>query len=142
MKVRTGRAGLRQLFRFSCRGVVALVAVVVICNGSQSSAADIQWSGANSTDWNDPGNWVGGVLPGAGDNAHLDVAGATTDIDQFNDPGFNSTIQQLYVGDANTNVTLTQSTGTLNLNGAQAWLKIGAQSGSSGIFNLQSTGIV
>ena len=81
-------------------------------------------------------------MPGLGDNAHLDITGATTDIDPFNDPGFNTTIQQLYVGDANPNATLTQSTGTLNLNGAQAWLKIGAQSGSSGIYNLQGSGIL
>ncbi len=136
------REGSCQWFRFSCRVVVALLLVAVVGRTTRAGAADIQWSGANSTDWNDPGNWVGGVLPGAGDNAHLDVSGATTDIDQFDDPGFNTTIQQLYVGDANSNATLTQSTGTLNLNGAQAWLKIGAQSGSSGIYNLQGTGIV
>ncbi|HKD35580.1 MAG TPA: hypothetical protein VKB78_02235, partial [Pirellulales bacterium] len=105
-------------------------------------AADIEWAGTTSTDWNDPSNWVGGVLPGAGDNAHLDVSGATTDIDPFSDPGFNAAIQQLYIGDANPNATLTQSSGTLNLNGGQAWLKIGAQSGSSGIYNLQGNGIL
>jgi hypothetical protein len=103
-------------------------------------AADIFWNGGISTDWNNPANWVGGVLPAAGDNAHLDVSGATTDIDPFTDPGFNTTVQQLYIGDANSNATFTQSSGTLNVNGAQAWLKIGAQSGSSGIYNLQGTG--
>lgn len=106
------------------------------------AAADISWSGSTSTDWNDPTNWIGGILPGQGDNAHLDVSGGTTDIDPFTDPGFNATIQQLYVGDAHPNATLTQSSGTLNLNGGQAWLKIGAQSGSSGIYNLQGTGVL
>ncbi len=103
-------------------------------------AADIQWAGTTGTDWNDPTNWAGGVLPASGDNAHLDVSGGTTDIDPFSDPGFNATIRQLYIGDANPNATLTQFSGTLNLNGAQAWLKIGAQGGSSGIYNLQGTG--
>ncbi len=138
----TNRPVLLLGLRFLTQAAVPLVAAVAGLFTLPLSGADIQWSGANSTDWNDPGNWVGGLLPGAGDNAHLDVSGATTDIDQFNDPGFNVTIQQLYVGDANPNATLTQSTGTLSLNGAQAWLKIGAQSGSSGIYNLQGTGIV
>jgi autotransporter-associated beta strand protein/T5SS/PEP-CTERM-associated repeat protein len=121
-----------------------IVTISVAFGGASAglSAADIQWAGTTSTDWKDPTNWVGGVLPGASDNAHLDVSGGTTDIDPFSDPGFNTTIQQLYVGDANPNATLTQSSGTLNLNGAQAWLKIGAQGGSSGIYNLQGTGVL
>jgi fibronectin-binding autotransporter adhesin len=125
--------------------LVIAIAAAMVAMGFQAtaiSAADIQWSGATSTDWNDPTNWVGGVLPAAGDNAHLDASGATTDIDPFSDPGFSTTIQQLDIGDANPNATLTQSSGMLNLNGAQAWLKIGAQSGSSGIYNLQGSGVV
>ncbi len=142
MKVRTERAKLHRFIRFFLPTVVALAAIASALDENLVSAADIQWSGAVSTDWNDPANWVGGVLPGMADNAHLDITGATTDIDPFNDPGFNATIQQLYVGDANPNATLTQLTGTLNLNGAQAWLKIGAQGGSSGIYNLQGSGIL
>ncbi len=115
---------------------------LLLTSASRVPAADIQWSGATSSDWNDPTNWVGGVLPGAADNAHLDVSGATTDIDPFSDPGFSTTIQQLYVGDANPNATLSQSSGTLNVGGAQGWLKIGAQGGSSGIYNLSGTGVV
>src|ERR1700741_3396818 len=108
----TNRPVLLLGLRFLTQAPVPLVAAMTGLFALPMSAADIQWSGANSTAWNDPGNWGGGVLPGAGDNSDLDVSGATTDIDQFNDPGFNSTIQQLYVGDANPNATLTQSTGT------------------------------
>ena len=112
------------------------------CGPLHLRAADIQWSGVAGANWTVAGNWVGGAVPGAGDNAHLDVSDHPTDIDPFDDPGFNSTIQQLYIGESNANAMLTQSSGTLNLNGSQAWLKIGANGGSSGIYNLQGTGVL
>src|SRR5436305_4765589 len=86
---------------FSCQKCVRpsrlliAIAAAIVSIGIQAAAlpaADIQWSGATSTDWNDSTNWVGGVLPAAGDIAHLDVSGATTDIDPFSDPGFTTTI--------------------------------------------------
>ena len=138
----TGSSRQKRVRRSRLVIAIAAATVAIGFQVTTISAADVQWSGATSTDWNDPTNWVGGVLPAAGDNAHLDMSGATTDIDPFSDPGFSTTIQQLYVGDANPNATLTQSSGTLNLNGAQAWLEIGAQSGSSGIYNLQGSGVV
>src|SRR5207253_229945 len=89
-------------------------------------------------------NWNPAQVPGgnASDNALLDTSGGTANIDPISDPGFNRTIHALYVGDTNTNVTLSQSSGTLNLNGAAAWLKIGASSSGSGIYNLQGTGVM
>ena len=89
--------------RSASANIFLIVTISVAFGGASAglSAADIQWAGTTSTDWKDPTNWVGGVLPGASDNAHLDVSGGTTDIDPFSDPGFNTTIQQLYVGDAN-----------------------------------------
>ncbi len=125
------------------RTVALAVAVILLAQGAHPSvAAIVNWTGSASTDWNTPGNWSGNSIPVAGDNVFLDVDGGSTNIDPNDDPGFNRTIQQLYIGQSNTNATLTQSSGTLNLNGGQAWLKIGANGGSSGTYNLQGTGIV
>src|SRR5580658_5413533 len=51
--------------------------------------ATIMWSGADDgTTWFDGGNWVGGNVPGAGDDAVIDISGNNTIvIDGFGDVG-------------------------------------------------------
>ncbi len=125
---------IRGLSAWLCAAGVALA-----LSAASAAGATVNWSGATSSDWNTTNNWNPAALPAAGDNVFLDVAGGSTNIDSIDDPNFNSTIQQLYVGQTSAGATFTQSTGTLNLNGGQAWLKIGASGGSSGTYNLQGT---
>lgn len=52
---------------------MVLSLLVVLCAAIQSPAAYIQWNGgAGTSDWNTPGNWNGGAVPGI---AGLDKAG-------------------------------------------------------------------
>jgi hypothetical protein len=40
-----------------------------------SLEADVTWDGSESGDWNDPNNWVEGVIPTSADNVFLTDAG-------------------------------------------------------------------
>jgi hypothetical protein len=76
------------------RSVVALAAFFALC--SAASAQSIFWSAEDATngvssDWSDPVNWLGGVLPGAANAAVFDNAGQSgspTSPDNITDVNF------------------------------------------------------
>jgi len=68
--------------QFRCRAIVAFVLAtgLLIASAAPAHSAVIIWNSAGATDhWNDGVNWVGGVAPGASDEAKFDntASGAT-----------------------------------------------------------------
>ena len=125
----SGLKGRGGLFRTALLGTSALVALGLALAPSASRAAD--WTGANSTDWFDPGNWSGGV-PTSGTIAVIDtVTPNPTEVD-----GAAAAANTLYVGNS--------STGTLTIrNGGAVSSAIGFISynaGSTGTVTVDGTG--
>ncbi len=106
------------------------MAAISLCFCSTAIAADIQWDfGAATTDWTNPINWAGDVLPGGGDNAIVNV---TTDFPVVNNAPQGAS--EIWLGEgAGTNGRVDLVTGgTLTANN---WTAIG-RNGGSGTLNM------
>jgi autotransporter-associated beta strand protein len=130
------------------------------------------FNGTASTDWMNGANWTSvvdgttGTLPIAGSTA--DVAGGlTAQIGTAANPAPTINIEQLYVGQdsdshgpatfpnptpppptiqfpaiATGNGTVIQNAGTLNVGGANGWIKLGQVLGTTGTYNMSGTAAV
>jgi outer membrane autotransporter protein len=72
--------------------VSAALFVVVVSGGFPAYAID--WGGGTSSDWHNPANWVGGVIPVAGSTVNIKVPNGLASI--TDDASYNN----LYVGSA------------------------------------------
>ncbi|MDB4904374.1 MAG: Cadherin-like beta sandwich domain protein [Mucilaginibacter sp.] len=96
-----------------------VVCAMVLCAKS-TIAATYDWTGATSTNWSTPGNWIIGsttatTAPGSTDNVQIGVVAYTGSQPTVN---ANSTCATLTIGGGLTNVTLTIGDFTLTVSGA------------------------
>ncbi len=96
----------------------------------------VDWNGSVSSQWNTPENWNGGVVPGPGQDARIDLNGA-------NFPVINADIvsipTDIRVAQAvNGNARLDHTSGFAST-GSGNWMTVGASAGAVGIYNLANT---
>ena len=97
--------------------------------------ATIDWSGADDgTTWNDGANWVGGQVPGSGDDAVINTSGSTI---VFNTT-VPATIASLTVG---SNDSLSITGGSLTLDGPGNSTISGGLSMTGGSLTVSGTGV-
>ena len=97
-----------------------------------SQAVDISWTGATA-DYTNKTSWVGGVVPGSGDNAINDSGSANlVRIDPGN-PDW--TVNDIRAGNGAGDGAFVQNGQTLTLNG---WFRLGIASANTGIFTLNA----
>lgn len=93
--------------------------------------ADIVWTGATNSDWQEATNWVGGVAPGAGDRAFIDTDSPGASID-----GYGVNVQQLRVPNTGNGELSVVNAGTLT--NADAY--VGNAGGSTGNVTVDGAG--
>ena len=133
--------------------LIGLTAAVILLSSSVAEAADLYWS-VPAGDWSTPDNW-GGTEPTSSDNAYIQNGGTSNIIQS------GATYQALYLGVANTG-TIQMDAGSLSGNtgyigysnmgtvfhsaGTNTFsngsLCLGYNSGGSGTYNLNGTGIL
>jgi hypothetical protein len=115
-----------------CRKLTYLVFVVLLV-GSASNAADVHWTNAGGDKlWDNPANWEGNKVPGAGDNVFVDVPPAKAPNGPIIREGMFAKINGLSCEVAG-EPTMTMTGGTLEI-GDYIWWGDGA--GSYGTFNM------
>lgn len=72
-------------FRYAV--VLAINVGAFLFGGASAQAIDYSWTGATSTQFNDPTNWSPGTVPGSGDNAVFDTTFANQP-NLISNPGF------------------------------------------------------
>ncbi|PSM16685.1 autotransporter domain-containing protein [Nitratireductor sp. StC3] len=93
--------------------------------------ANITWSGATNSDWQEATNWVGGVAPGAGDAAFIGTDSPAASID-----GYGVNIQDLRVPDTGDGELSIINAGTLD----NAAAFVGTGVGSTGTVTVDGDG--
>jgi len=115
-----------------CRKLTYLVFFVLLL-ASVSNAADIHWTNAGGDKlWDNPANWEGNKVPGAGDNVFVDVPPAKAPNGPIIRDGMYANINGLSCEVAG-EPTMTMTGGTLEI-GDYIWWGDGA--GSYGTFNM------
>lgn len=122
---------------------------------THAMAANISWTGGAGSAWENPANWTGGVIPGAGDTAYINNAPSaiiTSDQDTnlvigngagnsggvaIDGAGASLTVQtaDILVGNAGTGVLTLRNGGTLSTAGTYD-VRVAVASGSTGIINI------
>ena len=106
---------------------ILLIAVcaAVLATAAPSSAQTFTWNNTSGGNWNVAGNWSGGVVPGAGQEAVIDLAGTYTvsltdnrSIAAVTVNQSNATLEQT-AGDLTASGLFTLSAGTLHLTGGR-----------------------
>jgi T5SS/PEP-CTERM-associated repeat protein len=119
-----------RLLRTALLGTTALVALGAALAPSPSHAAD--WTGANSTDWFDPGNWSGGVPTNATGALINTVTPNPTVVD-----GAAAQAQGMQVGQSGNGILTIQNGGTLS-SGSDTF--IGYNAGVTGAVTVSGAG--
>ncbi|MDO9412062.1 MAG: autotransporter domain-containing protein [Pseudolabrys sp.] len=146
-----------RLLRTTLLGTTALVALGLVLAPSPSRS-DTNWTGANSTDWFDPGNWSGGVPTNATDAFFDMVTPNPAEVD-----GPAAQAGEIYVGIIGTGTLTIQNggavssnsgiigfsttaAGTVTVDGAgSSWVNTGQLAvalAGTGVLNIQNGGIV
>jgi autotransporter-associated beta strand protein len=117
---------LRRLSRINLPALAALVALPLLT----AKAADINWQGGTA-DYTNAADWVGGVVPGAGDNAIND--NGTNNVVQINvgDPDW--TVNDIRAGNGAGDGAWVQNGQTVTLNG---WFRLGIIATNTGVYTL------
>jgi autotransporter-associated beta strand protein len=126
-----------------------LAAAVLLCTVCSSHASDRYWS-VTTGDWSTPANW-GGVVPISGDLVYV-VNDGTATITQAGakcsllNLGIGSGVQLSSGGLAASSEriagTFTHSGGTNSLVGTYGSLRVGTDSGATGVYDLSGTGVL
>lgn len=95
-------------------------------------ANDINWQGGTA-DYTNAASWVGGVVPGAGDNAIND--NGTNNVVRINTGNPNWTVNDIRAGNGAGNGAWLQNGPNLALNG---WFRLGIAAGNTGVYTLNS----
>jgi pectin methylesterase-like acyl-CoA thioesterase len=94
---------------------LSAIALLTLTIPVTTPAATIVWSGASGTDtnWSDTANWVGGVVPGGGDDVKFFDLSATTlgKTNSIVDSGFGGYIGSLQLGNTNNSHTILLTSG-------------------------------
>jgi hypothetical protein len=111
---------------------VTVSAFIVLGLVSRATATDIHWTGAavESNSWCEPNNWAGAVVPGASDNAVIDVPG---DPNAQIEPDCSAMCNRLTVGQTTGNCRLDIIGGNLAVT---TDFVIGDQNDSNGIVTI------
>ena len=168
---RVGRTVTRSILFGSLSAIVAGAALTGRLSADDTTSY-YNFNGSSSTDWMNGANWTSvvdgttGTLPTTG--SATDVAGGlTAQIDTPANPAPTINIEQLYVGQdgdshgpatfpnpnpppptiqypaiATGDGTVNQSAGTLNVGGANGWIKLGAVAGTTGTYHMTGTATV
>ncbi|MGY2918364.1 autotransporter outer membrane beta-barrel domain-containing protein [Bradyrhizobium elkanii] len=125
----------RALFRGALLGTTSLVALALLTvTPVPSHAADIVWTGANSSIWTDPTNWLPNTLPASPNNAVID----TTSPHATTIAGTAGQATNLYIGQNAIGELTISGGGTMNnVNGF-----IGNNAGSNGTVTVDGFGSV
>ncbi|MFT3788902.1 MAG: hypothetical protein QM770_22475 [Tepidisphaeraceae bacterium] len=122
--------GVRSAF------VIASASVCVLA-GARHASADTSWTGANSTDWFDAGNWNSG-LPGSGNNDVLINNVGTSYPYPVLSAGTANSSRDIRIGTTSGGTgRLDQTGGTLNTGGG-SWFWLGYV-GANATYNLANT---
>ena len=114
--------------------------LLAVAFSATASAQFTQFTGAVSSDYNDPANWVGGVVPaGAGETAVIGQSGiagaanpAVADVTSSTPTG----LFEFSVGEGGGTGTVNHSAGTV---GTANWALVGRGGGSVGTYNVSGT---
>lgn len=105
---------------------------------ASAQACTTEWTNAGGGDWNTPGHWSGGAVPGSGDDACVTLAGTYT---VTNNTARQIRVNSLSLGGASGTQTLDTDEGivisapsTIGANGRWEW-RIGDLSGGSTLTN-------
>lgn len=124
--------------RFYRSRLLGSAAIFVVAVSSGFPAYAIDWTGGTSTDWHNPANWIGGVIPVAGSTVNIKLPGvdgrtSITDAASYNNLYVGS-VSEIYL-DISGNGSLTGTSlsvgeavgeiGTLTISGADASLATG-----------------
>ncbi|WP_176936753.1 autotransporter outer membrane beta-barrel domain-containing protein [Bradyrhizobium brasilense] len=125
----------QALFRGALLGTTSLVALALLTvTPVPSHAADIVWTGANSSTWTDPTNWLPNTLPASPNNAVID----TTSPHATTIAGTAGQATNLYIGQNAIGELTISGGGTMNnVNGF-----IGNNAGSNGTVTVDGFGSV
>ncbi|MGY4320353.1 hypothetical protein [Bradyrhizobium sp. JR3.5] len=123
------------IFRHGLLCTTSLVALGLLAVTSiPSHAADIVWTGANSTLWTDTGNWLPNTLPAFPDNAVID----TTSPHPVALPALAGQASNIYIGQNASGQLTISGGGTMNsVNGF-----VGNNAGSNGTVTVDGFGSV
>lgn len=125
---------MKKVFQL-LNGTVVLVSFVFFSTPSLLHA-QIEWDNPGAASYTNANSWVGGEVPGPGDN--VDVLNGGTVLVETADPAW--TINRFFLGDdTGTSGSLTVNGGTLNVTDT-AWAasRVGAQIGSTGTLTVTS----
>lgn len=131
---------------FDAWQVAVLLLVLAAAGGGKASMAAVIWDGSDSDAWEDPNNWVGGSLPGNGQDANIGTTAAGGEliavVDVTTDVSLGGTVT---FGTVTVGVNNNTTSGTLNVKTGATLktntLNIGTGGGTTGVVHLDDAGL-
>ncbi len=96
---------------------IALCSLCSLCLALPASAATVRWINSDDGDWDEPVNWTGNAVPGAGDDVIVDVAGAFPLVTIRQSPLSGPQITQYFAKSVLSREAIRYTGGSLNVTG-------------------------